>query len=179
MNLAADACRRLGAIFRRTTKSHSESWGPPAADFEWDGSLRDIYVLNTDPADWQNVMQAIRELYGPVEFIVDGEPAEMPHGVDGVFAMRKRATVTLRFWVGPNLLFCHFFDGDKIEFDLDPRTVDGMASFDELRNFIRMLGDLTAKTVVLTCENAVDSVILRYSPEDADVIWLAPDSLAG
>jgi hypothetical protein len=36
------------------------NWDAQRHDFEWDGSWRDIYVFGTSTADWENVLDLIR-----------------------------------------------------------------------------------------------------------------------
>jgi hypothetical protein len=38
------------------------TWTEIASDFEWDGMLRDVYVLNTTIDDWQRVLDALKDL---------------------------------------------------------------------------------------------------------------------
>ena len=166
--------KRLLALVPGNRKPAVANWGRAASDFAWDGGLRDIYVLGADTDDWRKLLDEIRETYSPVEFTVDGEAAAMPRGVAQLFEKRSEAGLLLRFRVGGIDLRCHFFDPCEIEFDLDPRSVDWTDSFEALTGFIRLLGDLSGKTVVLTPENMKEAPILRYAPGDADIMSLPP-----
>jgi len=144
-------------------------WHQVATDFEPDGLLRDIYVLQTTKADWQRVWEAILRFEPPSLFSIDGVPAEKPMCVEEVFKVRCRATPLLSLTLESLVLNCHFFDEGEIEFDLDPTDVKGQDQLDVLTGFIHHLGRLTRKAVILTFENTTDQPILRYTPDDDEI----------
>jgi hypothetical protein len=146
-------------------------WSQISADFEWDGSLRDIYVLGATEADWNNVLALLRGLEPPSFFTVDSVVQEMPRQVAAVFDLRKNHSPMLTVMVGAVWLNCHFFQGDDIEFDLDSRDISGSSQAEALASFMQLLGGATHKPVILCHENAQHAVIARYSPSDAGVVW--------
>jgi hypothetical protein len=148
-------------------------WPQVAHEFEPDGSLRDIYVSDTSSADWQAVLDHLREKYGPVRLTVDGVDTPVPAHVRELFAIRERANPELGFLVAGMRLACHLFTQDEIEFDLRPEEVTGPDQLNALVVFLRELGRITGKSVALTPENLLASPILRFQPGD-DVAYL-PD----
>ena len=140
-------------------------WAAIAPEFEWDGSLRDIYVVGTTAHDWQQVLDALRELEPAPSFSIDGAAASLPERADGMFAQRQRSSPLLALDVGGVRLNCHFFDEAEIEFDLDPREVTGAAQFAALEAFMTLLAAKTGKNVILTYENTKSAVILSVAPE--------------
>jgi hypothetical protein len=58
---------------------------------------------------------------------------------------------------------CHFFPGD-IELDLDPAEVRTQEDVDRVLGFLKEVGDVLNRTVVLTDENSIDWVYYRYKP---------------
>jgi len=147
------------------------SWEQIASDFAWDGSWRDIYVLNTSEADWQAVWDILLEWTPPASFSVSGKIESMPLGVEA--ALESETDSLLSFYVGPIQLACHFFSAVEIEFDFDPRQVSGETEIEQLDRFMRLLGDATGKQVILTQENDQEAIIARYSPDLETVVWPA------
>ncbi len=153
-------------------------WRMIASDFTWNGSWRDIYVLETSEADWQAVWDVLRAWEPPAVFIVDGVVEPMPACVEAVLAFRDQQSALLSFYVGPVRLNCHFFSQDEIEFDLDPREVTGPVKAGTLADFLKLLGETTGKSVVLTEENAKEILIARYAAESGHVVWAAAPDFA-
>jgi hypothetical protein len=148
-------------------------WTQIAADFEeWDGSLRDIYVLGTTEAEWDSMLARLRRFEPLPTFTVDGVPQEWPEQVAAVFGIRDKHQPMLTVMVGAATLNCHFFRGNDIEFDLDPREIAGPPQAEALASFMQLLGEATRKPVILCHENAQHAVIARYSPSDGEVFWV-------
>jgi hypothetical protein len=146
-------------------------WQLLAPDFRPDGSLRDIYVLGTGLPDWQQVLDMVRRWAPKPTFAIDGEPTPLPERVEEIFRPGREPSAVLSLGVGGVTLNCHFFAEEEIEFDFDPAEVTGSAQAEALANFMSLLGEATAKIVVLTMENSPAAVILRYSPDARAVEW--------
>jgi hypothetical protein len=147
-------------------------WNQVASDFDqWDGSLRDIYVLGATEADWDSMLARLREFDPAPSFTVDKVIQKMPSQVADVFNMRATSQPMLTVMAGSAALHCHFFLGDDIEFDCDTRDITGLPQAEALANFMKLLGEITQKTVILCHENAQHLVIATYSPAEVEVIW--------
>ena len=140
-----------------------------AEALEVDGSLRDVYVLETTLEDWKKVLTTLADArYGallneePLPTIIP-EPRTL-------FAAQDRPLSLLSFHVGRVEMACHFFMEREIEFDFDPR---GLAEPDlrDVLNFMERLGTLTGKPVVLTPENVQHAPIFRYEPSTGAVAY--------
>ncbi len=44
--------------------------------FEWDGSLRDMYVFETNEHDWQRLLTFLRSGLFELDYFVDDNPAQ-------------------------------------------------------------------------------------------------------
>jgi hypothetical protein len=149
-------------------------WDQVSADFEPDGALRDIYVLDATLADWQAVVDRLRTLNPRPKFCIGGEEVALPIDVTELFFRGPDDLCpSLHVPLGSATLNCHFFVDDEIEFDLDPREM-GPSLLDPLIEFLKELGTVTAKPVVLTMENMPEAVIMRYDPAVAGVKWVGP-----
>lgn len=96
----------------------------------------------------------------------------IPDRAEDAFEARADASVLLSFSIGNAVLKCHFFGVDEIELDLDPREIDDSDQFERLVAFVRLLGELTGKVVLLTPENFKERPILRYSPDTRQIVWV-------
>jgi len=60
--------------------------------FEWDGSWRDLYVLDTQLRDWQRLLDHLRQREDRFTFTIDGTPRPLPSTVETIFALREHAS---------------------------------------------------------------------------------------
>lgn len=148
------------------------NWSDIASDFRPDGSLRDIYIRGTTVSDWEEVWAILTADPGRLDFLVDGDPAELPRDVHAVFRLRAAHALIASYKLGKQTLNCHFFIVEEIEFDLDPRGVEGPGEAEDLAAFMARLGRACAKEVRLTPENCPEEAIARYDPARDEVIWI-------
>jgi hypothetical protein len=139
-------------------------WDTCKEDFRWDGSLRDIYITPATPDDWRALYRLLRDFPG-VEYSVDGVIQTPPDFVEQVFTVRQSASPMLRVRVGRTLVVFHFFSDDEVECDVDPREISSQLDLDALLGFVRQLGDMTHKRVVITPENVRDEPFITYEPD--------------
>jgi hypothetical protein len=146
-------------------------------DFEADGSLRDIYVLDASLEDWRPVLGLLEQ--GPYEARLvrtgsQGMAQPLPRDPGSLFTGEQQ--YLLRFTVGGVQLACHFFTPDEVEFDFLPNGVSE-ASVRELLRFMARVGDLTGKRVVMTPENVREHPIYAYDPATQRMSWVEPQAL--
>ena len=139
------------------------AWSKIERDFEWDGSLRDIYIRPATLEDWRAVFRIVKVI-PTAEFRIDGELEAMPQEVDEAFGMRARKHPTLSVKAGGVTIVFHFFTEEEVECDIDPREVKSQSDLDAVLAFIKMIGDAAGNPVLLTPENLPGSEILRYEP---------------
>lgn len=150
-------------------------WQSVAHEFEADGGLRDIYVLDTGLSDWQRVLDALRGWTPAPSYEVDHIPITLPERVEEVFAEWERErSPKLRIEVGEIALACHFFAPEEIEFDFRAQDVTGMEQLQPVLDFMRSIGNLTNKTVILTPENWKQSPIFHYEPTTKRMEYMPP-----
>ena len=145
------------------------NWAEYSKVFEWDGSWRDLYVLHTNTGDWQKLLDFLRDGRSPVVFELDGRDYPYPMQAAPLFESRGEFDLYLCVTAGGIALNCRFLDAHEIEFDLDPRQVDGAAALHGLFVFMREVARLLGKEVILTPENAQTSVIFRAVPDQETV----------
>ena len=153
-------------------------WQRIAPAFVVDGSWRDIYVVNTTEMDWQRVWEKLLSWEPRPVFHNNGAVLPLPTRATEVFASRETSSPSLMIIVGGARVNCHFFTVEEIEFDIDPREIIGPDEALAIADFMKLLGETTAKDVILTPENGQEIVWARFSPGSAEVVWTPPDNAA-
>lgn len=146
-------------------------WSKVSAELAWDGFLRDLYVFETSEADWDAFLSALSSWPYDTSFLIDGEPSELPQSAAVAFQIRERAAPLLRINVGGIAVCAHFFAPDELELDIDPREVSDPARLAALSEFMRRLGQVLNRSVVLTHENRPEHLIARYVPSAGEFLY--------
>ena len=69
---------------------------------------------------------------------------------------------------------CFFFTREEIDFDLDPRNFQGNTAHQQisrLLDFLRTVGQLLNKTIILTSEGGSSMPLFRFDPETDTETW--------
>ena len=133
---------------RRESQMDRIAWETVRAEFAFDGSWRDIYVLGTNIATWERMLDGIRAKGYNLKYSRDNRPAELPAHVAQVFAIRSESSPLLSVEFEGVLANCHFFAPGEIEFDIDPREVRGQERLDALIGFMHCLAEAVGKEVL-------------------------------
>lgn len=137
-----------------------------------DGSLRDIYVLGTTLEDWQKLLDFLHTGLYAVSFLVAGEQRPLPTRIEEIFLLIHSSGGMMRIDGDQLALHCYFYTDEEIEFDLDPRTINSEELLSRLLDFIRAIGNLLNKPVILTPENVSRVVLFRFDPATMSEEWL-------
>jgi hypothetical protein len=135
--------------------------------WEPDGSLRDIYFLDTGLADWRRFVEAARE-HG-ASYAFNGQSRHMPP-VHQVLANREGSHL-LTFTVCGVVVNCHFFAPEEIELDVSPKEVKERYQHEALLRFVADLSVAIGKRALVTPENLPDAPILSFDPSSRS--WAA------
>jgi hypothetical protein len=139
-------------------------WQDYKDEFEFDGSWRDIYVFTTDVSDWQRLIDFLRSGVYEYSCTLGGEEATLPSYAREMFEAGYEFRPLLSVNVGSVVLNCHFFTEEEIEFDLDPREIKGELQAEQVFAFMRRIGRILDKEVILTPENAQNVAIFKFFP---------------
>jgi hypothetical protein len=125
--------------------------------FEPDGSLVDLYVLNTSLEDWQRLLDELQTEFLPYEyrdFEIGDEHRPLPQRAEDIFGRGDEASRCL-LTLDPNglNLNCHFFTPEEIEFDLAPQDIQSEELAARLSHFVLRLFRLLNRPVLLCPEN--------------------------
>ena len=139
------------------------TWSEVKPEFDWDGSLRDIYILATIVNDWRAIYTVLKQ-FPHTELILDGKLASLPIDCADIFAARSEMGPMLSVKLGAVTAVFHFFTEEEIECDIDPREIKSQVELDALLAFMKMIGDSVGKQAILTPENFRESAIFLYDP---------------
>jgi hypothetical protein len=142
-----------------------------------DGSLRDIYVVDTDVDVWRRALSLLLSTSDSVRHRVAGG-VELP-AVDSAEQLLPYLKVgnpthaMVAFWRDGIEYVCHFFAVDEIELDIELAAIDGPKALDALVRLVEALGRATERGVSVTRENCRDEPFLAYSPTADEVVLVA------
>jgi hypothetical protein len=130
-----------------------------------DGSLRDIYVLDTSIAHWEKWVDMVNSKY-KVKFWdaktdlrtdkIDFETVKEYWDSNG-----QREVVTATISLETITIKCYFFDDSEIENDVDPREFKSEEDHIKLVHYLNDISVTLNKEVIVTDENITDSVLIR------------------
>jgi hypothetical protein len=142
---------------------------PPAIDWQRlreelqpDGALRDIYVRGADEQLWDRFLVALPESPYRWRLTHGEESVAKPLSRFSDLQFRETDRALLHVMLAPALILaCHFFSAEEIELDVVPNDLQSDEAVGLLIDFMRWLGRVVNRPVVLTHENRRDDVILR------------------
>lgn len=165
---------RTGFFHRKVTYYREEpymdiQWSTVAAEFEFDGSWRDVYIEKTDFSDWQAVLDALRQSPFKLTYMRAGSTVSLPESAEQAFPQEGFCDRLLTVSAAEIDFRCHFFDKTQIEFDIDPRQVTSQAKLDAVFAFMRLISSATSKSAVLTPENLPERAVFAVRHDTASV----------
>jgi hypothetical protein len=148
-------------------------WDTVAAEFEFDGSWRDICVLETSIVNWQASLDAIRASTLEFTYRVAGVATDLPTSARAAFPEPGFSDRLLEVRTSGVILNCHFFEENEVEFDLDPREVKSQRELDAVLLFMSLLAEACRKPVSLTPENGHWAALIRVRPgaSPEHILW--------
>lgn len=153
-------------------KSLDVTWSRCKSEFDWDGSLRDIYVLDTSSKDWAVLLAEI-PLWGyKVSGDSEGKTCPIPVSFDEVRKITEVASLVLSINLVGILVNTHFYHDAFIEFDIDPREINSQDDLDKLLEFIQRIGRNLGRRVILTPENDIETPILDFDPVSNRFVYI-------
>jgi hypothetical protein len=143
------------------------AWEAVRDEFAFDGSWRDIYVLGTNMAEWQRMLDGLRTAGYDLGYtcLGDDRTTQLPTRVEDAFPLEGECLRLLTVRFGGVEAKCHFFTPEEIEFDIDPRDVSGQAELNALFGFMQCLATSIGREVILCPEACSEIVIFRMLPD--------------
>lgn len=130
--------------------------------WERDGSLRDIYVQDTETVHWDRFDRLLKQYRCTYSF--DGVALPFP-GSRRVLANREGTHLLSILLDGPVALYCHFFIPEQLELDISPREVTGPLQHEQVLSFVENLAEALELPADITPENCGQDPFLTYVPQ--------------
>lgn len=130
--------------------------------WERDGSLRDIYVQDTDAVHWDRFDQLLGQY--KCSYTFDGVVALFP-GSNRALENREGSHVLSILLDGPIVICCHFFIAEQLELDISPKEISGPLEHDEVLSFVENLAEALQLPADVTSENSEQTPFLTYVPQ--------------
>lgn len=123
-----------------------------------DGSLRDIYVLDSTIEDWKKWIGFINENYQVKFKYFDNQGNKKIESKINFYEVSKywnnyENSISAEFLVGEVLLKCYFFSIDEIENDFFPEEVKTIEQHNLIIEYLKSISKILNKEVILTPEN--------------------------
>ena len=123
-----------------------------------DGSLRDIYVLDSTIEDWKKWIGFINENYQVKFKYFDNQgnkKIESKINFDEVskYWNNYENSISAEFLVGEVLLKCYFFSINEIENDIFPEEVKTIEQHNLIIEYLKSISKILNKEVILSPEN--------------------------
>ena len=123
-----------------------------------DGSLRDIYVLDSTIEDWKKWIDFINENYQVKFKYFDNQGNKKIESKINFYEVSKywnnyENSISAEFLVGEVLLKCYFFSVDEIENDFFPEEVKTIEQHNLIIEYLKSISKILNKEVILTPEN--------------------------
>ncbi len=124
-------------------------------------------------ADWQAVVDLIRSKGWACEYSEDGEVQRVPDRVEEMLCRRLEADVMLKVWPASGVLaIFRPRSVEQIDFDVDLRELQGQECLDVLCEFLRAIGRVLAKAVLMSPEGFETQPVIGYQVEVDRVVVL-------
>lgn len=130
--------------------------------WERDGSLRDIYVQNTEAMHWDRFDQLLSQY--KFSYTFDGVASPFPGSHD---ALRNREGAHLLSISLDGLveIFCHFFVAEQLELDVSPKEITGPMEYEQVLSFVENLAEALELAADITPENSEKTPFMTYVPQ--------------
>ena len=139
--------------------------------FDFDGSWRDIYVLNANRNDWNKLLKSLLNSTYETIFWIDGEVTKPIKTIQEALGIRNYASPLMHINASKLHIACHFFTDEEIEFDIDPREVNNQQNINEVIRFMFFLGNLLQKKVILTPENISSLIMIEFNLKTQSMVY--------
>ncbi|WP_139957800.1 hypothetical protein [Flavicella sediminum] len=122
----------------------------------WDGSWRDIFILDTDRKDWKVFVDFINEKFDIKWFNENTQKTETKINFERLIDFWDKKIEwnnTANIYLDNIQINTHFFTENEIELDIDPREFNGINDHEKLMEFLTELSSRLNKRIKITPEN--------------------------
>ncbi|WDM20734.1 protein export chaperone secb [Paenibacillus polymyxa] len=128
-----------------------------------DGTLRDIYVLDTETQEWALIFDYLESNEINYRVTIDGLITRI-RDIAELLKIKKEASIGITIEYSEIDICGHFYEGSVIEFDISPIQIDSEKKVDILMNFLKNLSRKLNKTIIITPEMTMEEVLAQVEP---------------
>ena len=136
--------------------------------YYWDGSWRDLYILQTNLDDNLKWTNYVNENYRIEWFngLTQTDEQKIDYEVIKEFWNGNRDLCsTAKVFIDKIQINNHFFDIEEIENDIDPREINSIEDHEIVLKYMTDLSLLLDKPIILTPENDKEIVLMKVSKD--------------
>lgn len=133
--------------------------------FYQDGSLRDIYILQSHLFEWDMLFDFF-ESNPKIEFLIfkDGEEVIERLSVNKINNLNNDYSMSIQIKYHDILIIGYFREADYIEFDITPKEIVSLEEVFIVIEFMKEISKITKKVVILTPEMDMQEEYIRVLP---------------
>ncbi len=138
-----------------------------------DGSLRDIYVLNTDLQDNEKWCEFVSENYmvqwfnGIKQINETKIDFEVVKGyLDGTHDFCSSVSI----YFDKIQINNHFFINNEIENDISPKEIDNIETHEKVIKYLKAISLLLDKPIILTPEDEQETILIRVTKNKVEYL---------
>ncbi|RZK32938.1 MAG: hypothetical protein EOO61_16305 [Hymenobacter sp.] len=143
-----------------------------------DGSLPDIYVLNTTYDDWRRWAAWVNATY-PVRFRDTNQQEHASIDTEAVLSYwqgdRLGDMPFASIWVGNVQLNCFFLAEDSLDGDINPQDIQSIEDHQALLKYLANVSRLLGKEIVMLDEGTRSSTTAQFEP--APLLFVIQDQV--
>ncbi len=138
-----------------------------------DGSLRDIYVLQTNLEDNEKWTDLINQLYSVKWFNGLTQTEEQKIDIEVVRGYLKGEhdlCSSAHVYIDKIQINNHFFIDNEIENDISPKEINSIEDHEKILKYMKEISVLLDKPVILTPENEQETILIRVTNDQIDYL---------
>ncbi|MBS7530508.1 hypothetical protein IC619_008395 [Hazenella sp. IB182353] len=133
--------------------------------FYKDGSLRDVYIFDTDEYEWRKFLNLLKTIPFICEFMVNGIESNHIHfDIQDILKLSDEKNVLFIINLDGVKIHCHFFCIEEIELDINPKEINNYRAMNLVFEFMKTISNKLNKEVIITPENMPTYPLLTIYP---------------
>ncbi|SEP14763.1 hypothetical protein [Paenibacillus sp. OV219] len=117
--------------------------------FYKDGSLRDIYILQTHYFDWHLLLDYFKSHpYFEIFILRDGEEVLERLSIKEILNLKNDFSMSINIVYKGISIFGYFYESDNIEFDITPKEIISLEEVNTVIQFMKEEIDLTETALI-------------------------------
>lgn len=140
-------------------------------------ALCDFYVVDTTLDDWQKLLDWLRQRNYQLRYSHPLPPhtQPLPDTAEEIFNLKSAdgelLSSSIGVTIGENVLVFYFNAISEVDFDVDVSGLSTREAAEDILDFMKDIGRVLQKPVILTPEMSYQTLIFRYNPLTDELIF--------